>query len=485
MKKTGFRLLLVLFALVLGFVSVPFFQGSRAFSSAEESPKPEFSLVPANYNVDSDLTYQKYNILNENLNSFTPFDYESENRMLGQSFKFKTTASTDEKNHGFIDNEYVLVDRHEDIIFSESLALSLWIYFDSNILSDLKITLDLEDGGKIEFMLYEYDLKNLVSKTENEEDSTPYAYNKFVIPLSIGNSSANIVKDSKLLPIEKMRVSFGNADLSGDISKLLFYDVKIVAIDNADSIKVEKQNYSIGSFYFYEANLMDKLYLGDYITIPSESKAIKYAYQGTRDLTSKNAANANITWRVFIIDPDGENSNANFGDKLTFTKQGAYKIYYRCFDIVNGNSQVILGGMCTINIRKLNALYFSKPSLRAEVGTSYVLGITISSAFTSHSDISFEYDRSAISVEWEDSNTIVVTALKKGTHTLKAKFSGDRVGFNSDREYESSLKVESVSVKNKGDSLRIFIYVALGLVGVTILVSLFVLLVKKSKKSIK
>lgn len=495
MKNKGLRFLLFMFASVLCFIGTFGFFAGKNFAVAEEEEKISYDLIPKNYNSEPSETLSKYNIENKNLDWFTPFDYETNTRMTGSSFKFDEV----EDSRHQIDNQYVLTDRVENISFAQDqkYALSVWIYFDNVSVHDLTLSLELENGSVIKWVLTSYKLTTLLNKTSYDIIYIPFSWNRIILPFDEGVVSGGGIKEGEnLSPVIKMNVSYKSELEQESMSSLLFYNPTIEQVDEGLNISAEKQGYTIGSFNFFKDEVVNSICVGDSISLPSKSSALNFAWQGRRNLLLDKTIepqNQYVQWKVYLSYPSGgetKGKTLSFGDKIDFDGEGSYTIYYRCYDrvTINGESseEIILSGYQTISVSTLNAIYFDKSKMNVTVGETYVLNINTSSLFTSVSDLSFEFDSSCLSLISNSDGTIEVKTKKAGTFNIKAKVVGSRAGFAEDKEYETSIQIVSKkSQSDKNHTLRIVIYVLLGIFGVALLVSLVILLVKSRKISVK
>lgn len=477
MKKNCFKVFMVLLSVLFCFLAMPTFSVQNVL--AEESQTEKYSLVPPNYNASPSETEEKYNIINDNLSPFTPFDFDKDKRMTGSSFRF----NMDEFKR--FQDAYVLVDRQTGIKKSGAMALSMWIYFDKVKLHGLSFVLELESGESLSFSMSQLELRDVVKRSDYDE-TTPYGWTKIMIPFAKFEGFDSI--SSELLPSPtKLVVSYYSLLEDTDVSSLLFFDVAIEKLEQSKSIETVKQSYTICKSYFFEKALIDGLCVGDSLTLPTEKNAIVYAWQGMRDL--KNEAlktSTNLKWRVSIKDPSGKITQSSFGEKITFETEGNYTIFYRCYETKDDKSTVILSAYLSINANKLNAIYFDRASLKIKVNVLSKINVATSSKFTSVSDISFEYDENCLEIVKKSDGSVFVKAKKTGEFTLKAKVTGKRVT-TDEKEYSTTLTIKAVKNSTKDDklALKIFLWATLGCFILGFIISLVISLVKSRKLGVK
>ena len=477
MKKNFLKFFMIMLAVLFCVLAMPTFPMQNVV--AEESKSEKYSLVPPNYNSVPSETETKYNIKNDNLIPFTPFDFDKDKRMSGSSFKFETDEFKRFKD------SYVLVDRQENIKASGEMALSMWIYFDGVKLHALSLTLELENAESMTFSVSQSELHDIVKRSDYDEQ-TPYGWTKIMVPFARFDGFSTITSENLPTPT-KLVVSYYSENEDSEVSTLLFYDVAIEKLDQTKNVETEKQAYTICKAFYFEKVLIDGLCAGDSLTLPTEKNAIVYAWQGTRDL--KNDAlqtSTNLKWRVSVMDPSGKVTQASFGEKITFESEGSYTIFYRCFETKNDASNVILSAYLTIGANKLNAIYFDRSNLKIKVDVFSKINISTSSKFTSVSDISFEYDENCLELIKEPDGTVYVKAKKTGKFTLKAKVTGKRVT-TEDQEYSTTLTINAIKNSTKDDklTLKIFLWSTLGCFIIGFIISLVISLVKSRKIGVK
>lgn len=456
---------------------MPTFQTQNVL--AEESETVKYSLVPPNYNASPSETESKYNIKNDNLSPFTPFDFNNDKRMSGSSFRF----DVDEFKR--FQNSYVLVDRQTNIEKNENLALSMWVYFDAIKLHGLSVSLHFENGQSLSFFISQSSLRDVVKRSDYDE-VTPYGWTKIMIPLVKFEGFSDI--ESEILPAPtKLVFSYYSELEDTDVSSILFYDISIEKREQSKNIETEKQSYSVCKGYFFETELINALCVGDSLMLPTEQKAIVYAWQGSRDLKNEALKTSTILkWRAVVRTPSGEIKQASFGEKFTFDEEGNYTIFYRCYETKNDTSTVILSAYLSFDVKKLTAIYFDRTTLKVPVNVLAKLNVSTSSKFTSVSEISFEYDEKCLEIVKNSDGSFYVKAKKSGEFTLKAKVTGKRASSES-KEYSTTLTVKAVkdSTKNDNLTLKIFLWATLGCFILGFIISLVISLVKSRKIGVK
>ncbi len=475
MKKQVCKILMIVVALIMlvsSFACVSFSSNTIVFATTDEVT---YSLVPTNFNAN----LSKYNLKNSNIDIFTPFNFTSKTRMTGRSFNL------DHDENNIINNQYVTLDQQDQIDYRENLALEMWIYFSTINLHDLTVTLTLVNDATITFNLTKTELKNLLSK--GLLDESPYAWNKFVFAFDDAQISGEISNGTYLYEPKRITINFTSEfeeEQAPSFANLLFYDIKIVQSDQDKVTVTEKQDYTISGFNHISSDLADKFGVGDTYKVPLLSGVVNYAYYGKDNLLDNHNP---YTWRVRVVipDADGTVTTIAFGSTITFEYEGEYKIYYECVHPEDGVNHVVLFSRENIYVNIFKPVYFSLASLRAEVGKTYVASVQTSSLFETVSDITYEYDQSALQLETGEDGEIQITGKKAGKYQIVAKVTGKKLTSSEAQEYQTEFNVEFNDIDNSQAVYRIILYVILGVIGVIILISVIILVVKSRKVVVK
>lgn len=446
-------------------------------ASAETSVK--FNLLPKNYNSEGpEKAEEKFGIKNEDLNAFTPFDYERGVRMSGQSVRY----NGDEYRQ--FENKEIKLERHDDIVIQKNLALSMWIYFDNVEVHDLSISLILENGESLTWSFSASTLLDLVKKNNTED---PYGWNKMSLPLLVASKSdENILKGEKLDAPSKLVLSYSSAIQTQNFARLSFYDINIEETSDTENVSADQQEYSFCKGYFMNEDIISQICVGDSIVFPSEDNAISYAWIGEKNI--KNLAkedSSSYKWRLFVTDPLGVKTQYSFGQEVTFSRNGNYTIYYSCEETTQDGTKSVLSSNLQVVVGRLNAIYFGKSSISFTVGSTFVLDVSVSQKLSSHSDITFEFDESALEVGFNENGQVCVKAKKTGKFEVKAKTTGTR--FTSEtKEYETTLSVTVTKTeKDKKATTKLVISIISGCFGVGFVICLIISLVKSRKIVVK
>lgn len=479
MKRIGLKILLVVLAIVFSLMALPTFMVQTKTVAEGVNEKVKYSLLPATYNDNSELVLDKYNIQPINRLPYQPFDQEKQKKMDGMSFKFNETT------YGRIENQFVKLDNCENISITDNLALSVWIYFDSVYVHDLTLTLELENGADLVWNIEADALYGLVTKSEFDL-VTPHGWNKIYFPLAKATKSGEVLENGCLVSPTQLIVNYYSLLENDNIASLYFYDIALENASENQNYQVEKQRYNIFSAYFYDIARYTSFCEGDSITLPSYEKAITYAFQGNRDLKKEaTKENSILKWRVYVISPSGESKEVSFSSKVTFNEIGTYKILYRCFEVENQSTKVILSPYKEITISKLNPIYFDRSEFKIKVGVNNLINIYTSPLFDNVSDISFEYDTSALEVSLDENKKVKILAKKTGKYQIKAKVTGSRTT-SQPAEYETVLSVKSVkATTDKNHTIKIVVWTASACFVVAILISIVILVVKSRKIVVK
>lgn len=486
MKRIIFKISVFLSCLILSVFAMP---KISAFSVAEEitNPPEKHSLISSDF-VNQENILEKYNINNDNVSSFTPFDLNLGVRMQGNSFKF----STGERNQ--IENQFVRVN--ETNVESGEYSLFMWIYFDAIYLHDLTVTLQLENGSTIKWEFLSEDLVALVKKTSTVSIlSLPYSWNQIEFPFNLATKTGEIFESNKLSTIKKIFVDFTsepiineegenveeNEKLDISYSGLYFYDVYLSNSTKNDEYSVEKQNYRFIKANFYSTEFINSLCVGDEITLPTFINAISYAWNGQVDL--KNSKVNTIVWKVVVKTP-GEKNNflyPSFGDKITLDKEGVYQIFYQCKDLNVSNDVPVFSESIEINVNKLRGVYFDKKTYNLEIGKTYILNAHTSSLFSSITWLKFDSDSTKLIIEDLGGGRISVTVTGEGTFNIKASVKGKRIVSNIEKEYSENITIKGVNKENDDKTTKILLYIGLG-IGVFVFVIMIIKKIVENRK---
>lgn len=480
-KTTVFSVLMSLF-LLCG--ALAFSMPNSLFSVKAEGEDVKYSLLPSTYNEVPSETLSKYNIATAQTHSFTPFDFEAGTRMSGMGFVFPTQ----ERNQ--IENEYVLLDQVEDVNLNQELSLNLWIYFSTIYLHDLTITIELENSSTISWLLTSTQLYSLLSSTGSlAVDNLPYGYVRFDLPFNVATINGAIESNGNLISPTKMTINFTSLVTEVDnFSNLVFYDVYLTESADKERVSVEKQGYRFYSLNFFDQEIADGLVVGDSLTIPTKSKAISYAWDGDSDLYAlSNKQTPYVQWKVLVKSPSSENNieYKNFGEKITFTEEGIYQIYYQCYNTSLSNENAIISASVTLNVKTMNAVVFGTSLTKIEVGKTYTLYLSSSSVFSSVSDFRVT-STDGLDIEYLGNGVVEITATKKGDYKLTASVDANRVVDTTIKEYSSSIDFEAVEVDQDDNMvLKIVLWSVLGIIVVVLVITMIKSLVKSNKNDVK
>lgn len=450
---------------------------------AEEQSSQKYSLLSPLYNQNPSQTLSKYNISIEQTHSFTPFDFEKKERLEGMSFVLPT-----EEERNQIVEKYVTLDEVSDVSMDKDISLNIWIYFDTIYLHNLTLTLELENNETITWFLSATKLYSLVSSTGVLAiDSLPYGFVKFDLPIREAQCSGVIEEQNKLISPKKLTIDFTSTvtEIEG-FSNLIFYDVYL-AESKSTTATVQKQGYRFYSLNFFKQEILDSLVVGDSLNIPAKDRAIEYAWDGDSDLYElSNKQTPYVTWKVLLKDPSNDNIEyKTFGDKITFTKEGTYQLYYQCYNTSLSNDKPIVSASIAFTVGKLKPIIFGSSLKNIEVGKTYTLYLRTSSIFDTVSDFSFT-STTGLEVNYLGEGVVEIKATKEGKHTLTAKVNATRVVEPTDKEYSSTFKVEAVKVDEDNKTVfKIVLWSVLGVIFVVFIAIGIKSLVKANKNDVK
>ena len=408
----------------------------------------------------------------------------------------------DERNQ--IENQFVYVDKNT--VPEDDYSLFVWIYFDTIYLHDLTIKLELDNGSTIEWFLDNATIVNLVKKTTSVNIlSLPFAWNQLELPFSLAEISGEVFTLGYMNEISKLYFDFTSEEIVADLpeggqgdvqdgdsleevfdityAQLIFNNVYISKTTTEDKYGVDKQNYNFYNYNLYSDEFLNSICIGDTLTLPNSYKSVvNYAWNGFDDL--KDGGKNTVSWQIVVKTPDSNNQYLypSFGDKITFSKEGTYEIYFQCLDTSISNTKPVISDSVKINVRPLKPVYFDKTTYTLEVDKTYMLNVYVSSVFLSVSDITFSSDNENIELVYNN-NVLQVTTKKTGTYTIDIKVKGSRLITATEQEYTSTLKIKAdlSSEEKDNKALKIFLISALGL-SVALFIAIMVTKIIKSRK---
>ena len=443
-------------------------------AEVQTQEKVKYSLISPNFT--GQINYQeKYNIMANNVSSFTPFDLGQGERKAGKSFGLLST----ERNQ--IVSQYVNLDEVD--VPKQQNSLYFFVNFDTIYLHNLTIILEFENGAKLTWALTGNELVSLVKKTTTASIlSLPFAWNHLELPFVKAIQSGEIYQGNNLNTISKMIIDFTSETIKsedeevyGDIeqefditySNLLFYDIYLSESTGDDYNVLEKQNYNIYDFNFYSEEFINSICVGDTITLPSSYKTVvNYAWQGYKDLRNDNTGS--VVWQIIVKTPDSKNPiiYPAFGDKLTFNKEGSYEIFYQCKDISISNEEPVVSGSVKINARVLKPIYFDKSTFNIQTGKTYKLNVYTSIAFNTIKDIQFKTSSDSIDLIYNN-GVLSVTTNVPGEYKIDVILKGVRAVLNQEKEYTQTFKITVTNkTVNQKKTQKIILYVSLSIFGV-------------------
>lgn len=450
---------------------------------AEEQEVQKYSLLSPQYNQTPSETLAKYNITTAQTHTFTPFDFENEERMAGMSF----VLPTDERKQ--ILNQYVLLDEVSNLSLTEDISLNLWIYFDKIYLHNLTITLELENSESLTWYFSTDQLYMLLGSNNGLSlTSLPYGFVKFDLPLKKAEATGEYKNENILISPNKLKINFASTTSEvDDFSNLIFYDVYL-AKSNNDEISVEKQHYRFYSLNFFKQDVLDSLVVGDSLYIPSKESVINYAWDGDSDLYElSNKQTPYVTWKVLLKEPDAENKveYKSFGDKITFDKEGVYQLYYQCINTSLSNDKPIISESIEIVVNELRPVIFRLSKNKIQVGKTYTLYMDTSSVFNTVSDFTIT-STDGLEINYLGDGVVKIKATKEGKHKITASVNATRVVDSTQKEYSSQFQIQAVEIKEDDNTVfKIVLWSILGTIFAVFVGIGIKSLVKANKNDVK
>lgn len=471
------KFLLAVTSFVLIVVSMLCVLPSRDFSFAESDKT--YSLVPYDFNAEPLQTKLRYNIDEDHVANFTPFDFEAEKYMPGMSFLLPSDPTTKQ-----VENASVKFKDTDALEKSSGVSLFMWIRFDAYALHNFSLWLNFEDGSNVYWYLSQFELLSIVQKSTVRQI---HGWNLIEFPFFSAKSIDGEVEGKKMT---SMTINYTSVDISEFevYSNLWFYNVYVASSTSEDINCNEKQDVLIRSYKELDQNLLGSFIVGDSYTIPMFSDVVRYAFYNDINLTQGADFNGNgpqgYVWVAMVQAPSENKGNRVFsGEKVTFEEEGVYKLTFECHDTKNN---ILTFHIEEITVREFKPIYFDRTKLNAVTGTKYIINVFSSNVFTSVSDFTISSVSEGLTVNYLGDGKIEVTATKTGELTFEVQVEGERVAKPENEVYSETFTVNARAPEKDNTRLyRILLWCGLGVFGVILVAFVIFLLVKARKFDVK
>ena len=441
-KKT----LAVFAAIVLAFSALcTLCFGAKNYAFADGEPT-EIMLVSSSYAGA---------LSGASLYAFTPMNFETDERMAGNSVKPNTEAN------GTFDIT-IETENSQALNASNGYELGMWIYFPSAYLFNLSITLIGAGANNMSITISSEELEGLLTKPTTQlfnQDAAVdgYAWNYLEIPFSAFANKTNAIDGENYVAFSSIRLQY-TTDSENVCNALLFYDI---AIKDSELVSptIKEANKQPYRLFKVEPNVdFSEIFLGDTISLPLKSVAVKYAYIGEINVLT-DTTNYSIVAKV------GNASEINsweFNGNYTFDTEGATRVEFLAVN--KSNSQTVLFDIRQFEVHQFVGLAIYQNIKTFYVGQKIAIYVNTSSKLTSFDNLHFEV--SGDSAKIVSSNTaekyVVLEIVKAGSFKLKATATGER-------KYDASLALiaeksfEAEGIDDGKNGVRIALWVAFGL----------------------
>ena len=454
-RKNLFCLLLCVFAL---FMSAGVFAGKFNVKNSVfaenanffQDLQTELAILPDSYN-------------GQGANSFTPFDFETGERMQGQSLRPEV-----DQNNSF---SLALELGGEQIDVSLGLEIGLWVYFSTKNLHNLRFTFYGQDQSAQDVEFY-YTINSEVLKDNLQKQGNNtfidgaedgYSWNYLQIPLNLftNGSSENVFS------LNSLQIDYFSSTINSDVdyAYLYLYDISINQSNNIyfTILEQNKQPFRLVGFDFYTQDELNQVYLGDTLSINSRTSMLKYAWVGDQNIKTYIDANDNsYNVRVKVVDVDGGETLWEFMSSHTFNKTGSTIVKFE----INKDDEEILWQAFNFNVTTFNGIYFNQNITEFEEGKTIRIYLRTNQNLTQLDNLNFEIVGECAKIKSVDLENcyVDIETLSDGSFVLRATANGSRL-FDPSINLSCEKEFSVVSANyGQNDTLKILMYVALGLI---------------------
>ena len=388
----------------------------------------------------------------EHYSSFTPFNFETESRMSGKSAAFEygeKNAFTGEFNV------------NESVNIADDKGVAFWIYFSTKKVHNLTVRLS-NSTSSIQYVIPAESLSDILTKQEHYQDEANdgYGWNYLELPFVAGEKS-NVNIDSNMT-IEKITISFNSSSEETEgFAKVYVYEMSVVKVSkNIPYVnELNKQGYRIFKVEFYNEESLNKICVGDRITMKRRTQLIKYAWVGEENV---NTSSYPLEIRLSYGD---ENKIWEQDQIFEFEATGQHLLR---FSILNSDSDILLYEMITFNVTEFIGISFNQTIKTFSVGDKVAFALTFNQNLVTINNLHFEIqgDCAKIVSEDKENGKVVVEMLSEGNFKLLATGQADRfftTGVNVSADKTFSVKNKAVA---DNTPLIIISIVFVGLIGI-------------------
>ena len=423
--------------------------------------------------------------------SFTPMGKNSA-RLEGFSWKPQLVESVntvklanDTLNVSSFFEEYNVYGKNE-----ETLALQIWLYFDTNSLSDITIGFESDDKSKkIEWKITGDNLYNLLKKDFNtfkydamfySATTVPWGWNLISLPFSMATTKSDgiVIDDGQSAYLDLNNFYIYQDDTSLITIELLVYSLTVTESAITSISCNEKQAFCHVEFNDFE-NIEENYYVGEYYTLPSIDSVFKSIWIGDVNLLGQNYRNEQ--YYGIEVSSNGTTTDEYYG-KAVLLENTEYSVSYM---VGRGNGNFVALKRQTIKATSYGTgAWFIDDEVDINIGEEYELKYYVHEVFAG-AIIEFESTDDSILeiVDVDTSKKVVkVKGIKKGEAGITISIYDDRL-MNS--KYEDGLKNENlvVNVEKESDpvsTVKVLLWISLGL-GVAGLIYYMVIAIQKSR----
>ena len=393
------------------------------------------------------------------LYGFTPMNFETDERYGGQSVKPNIN-----ENGTF--SVILNAENVQALSTAKDYALKMWIYFPSTSIFNLSITLSgqnsLSEDGSLNYVITSDALTQMLAKPSDslhsqDLETDGYGWNYLEIPFS-AFSKINATEGPNYIEFNAITLNYNtSSELSS--GALLFYNIAIEesAIVNPVIKEENKQPYRL---FKVDANLdFSSVFLGDQLTLPAKSVAVKYAYIGETNVLT-NTADYSIEARVLTSETD---TAWEWSGVFTFNTEGANTVKF--FAKNKDSNRTELLKLYSFGVYDFVGLSIYQNITTFYVGQKIAIYANASTKLTDFSNLHFEIvgDSAKIISENATEKYVIIEIVKEGNFKLVATANGAR-------KYDDSIALsaeKSFVAKAQNDNKRgvkIAMWIAFGLV---------------------
>lgn len=458
--------------MVLGFIG---FQGLSLDSVFAAEEVVRYSLLAPTY-ADSLESLVNLGINEANVDSFTPYNEENFQRMLGKSFAPSVEGEEGNKKFNATIN---ISDKVSEITLSAdgtaNFVFNTWMFFDEKLINITKgITFTLLDNSGSNSIKLEISGENLQAyltrtKLTGYDDlifssitNAKIGWCYLSIPFSSGVINGSIVNGNKL-NLTKLNIT--QEDNHAAVLPISFYDINLtvdntitepkVIIQEYANIKVRSNVVVSDDYAYYQGeNFSDVL---------TKSEVFASCFVGRENyLLQENSSKL-----VVEADPElGRNQIVEFayGSNGFKMVHSSYNIRY-CIKY-NGNNYCVLSDKLIVSSYG-KGVWIKPITGDLEIGKEYKLYYEVHEAFTGDSITFTSSDEDVLKVV--DINKleryIVVRAEKKGDVTIKILLQDDRLIDTGNEEglVNEDFSVSVVKPSKNVNTTKVLLWITLGL----------------------